>query len=59
MDREKYINSQDYRDGYDKGVEDGREQIKTQINYVSYEIMKILNTLQDVKEEAKGENNES
>ena len=32
MDRQKYINNQDYRDGYDEGVENGRKQIKKQFN---------------------------
>lgn len=55
MDRQKYINSQDYRDGYDEGVEDGRKQIKKQIEYASDEIKKILSVFQNTESEQSDE----
>lgn len=51
MDRQKYINSQDYREGWDDGFKDGREQIKKQIEYASEEIKKILSAFQDAESE--------
>lgn len=51
MDRQKYINSCDYRDGYDEGVEDGRKQITKKLEYVSDEIKKILITIQNTEKE--------
>lgn len=53
MNRRKYLYSQDYRDGYDEGVKDGREQMKKQIEYASEEIKKILSVFQDEESEDK------
>ena len=53
MDRKRYINNKDYRAGYDEGVEDGRKQIKKQIEHASYEIKKILSIFQNVESEDK------
>lgn len=53
MDRQKYVHNQDYRDGYDEGVEAGRYQMKKQIEYASDEIKKILNAFQDEESEDK------
>ena len=51
MDRQRYINNQDYRDGYDEGLEDGKTQIKQQINYISNEIKKMLSVFQNTESE--------
>jgi hypothetical protein len=51
MDRQKYINNQDYRDGYDEGVEAGRTQMKIKIDNLFNEIKKILSVFQDKESE--------
>lgn len=53
MDRQKYVHNQDYREGYDEGVEVGREQMKKQIEYASEEIKKILSIFQYAESEDK------
>lgn len=57
MDRQKYVWNQDYRDGYDEGVKDGREQIKKQIEvpllHASDEIKKIFSIFKDEESEDK------
>ena len=56
MDRQKYVNNQDYRDGFDDGIEFGREQIKIQIKHVNNEFEKLLNIFKNILEESE-ENN--
>ena len=51
MDRQKYINNQNYRDGFDAGIEFGREQIKIQIKHANNELEKILNVFKNILEE--------
>lgn len=51
MDRQKYAWNQDYRDGYDEGAKDGREQMKNQIEYARNEIEKILSFLKNIESE--------
>lgn len=51
MNRQKYIYSQDYRDGYDDGFENGRKQSKKQIEYAISGIKKILSAFQDAESE--------
>lgn len=51
MDRQKYITSKDYRDGYDEGVEAGRIQMKIKIDNLLNEIKKILSVFQDKESE--------
>ena len=53
MDRQRYLNNQDYRDGFDEGLEIGREQVKKQIEYASNKIKKILSAFQDAESENK------
>lgn len=54
MDRQKYVNSQDYRDGYDEGVEAGKYQMEKKIEYASNEIKKILSIFEDKERKAEG-----
>lgn len=55
MDRQKYVNNQDYRDGFDAGIEFGREQIKIQIKHANNELEKILNVFKNILEESEDE----
>lgn len=49
MDREKYINNLDYRDGYVDGVEDGKKQMQNEIAYLIDDIMKTLDVYQKMQ----------
>ena len=54
MNRNAYHNNQDYRQGYDDGLKDGREQALTIVGYRLSTIMascdQLLQEIQDIKE---------
>ena len=53
MDRQKYVNNQDYRDGFDAVIEFGKEQIRIQIKHANNELEKILNVFKNILEESE------
>lgn len=59
MDRQKYHTSLDYREGYDAGVKDGKNQIAEQIDFymkqMKYTCNMIIELCKENKNVDKGE----
>lgn len=59
MDRQKYHKSLDYREGYDVGVKDGKNQISEQIDFymkqMKYTCDMIIELCKENKNVDKGE----